>query len=246
VTTDQLGDAAGDLGVLTLEHFARASRLNAWIYGQLRDRVRGDVLEVGSGLGSMSRLIVRDARRLVLADVDPRHLEAVRQRLGDAAAQVTLVQWDLAEPPPPSLAGQRFDTIVAVNVIEHLSDDAGAVRALAALLRPAGELLVYVPACPFAFSPLDQGLDHRRRYTRRSLGALLGAAGLLPALPPRHVNRLGLIGWLCLGRMLQRRAIPPALIDLFERIVPLARALDRAFGWCPIGLGLIANGRKPA
>jgi len=134
---------------------------------------------------------------------------------------------------------------VAVNVLEHVADDGAVVRTLAALLRPGGRLLVYVPACPFAFGPLDQGLEHRRRYSRRTLIEILGAGGLAVAQRPAYVNRLGLVGWWGVGRVGRRRAIPAPLIDLFERCVPLARALDAAFRFIPAGLGLVARATKP-
>jgi len=203
--------ARDDVGAQTLLRLAEARRLNRWIYGMLRSGISGDVLEVGSGLGSISRLIMDDmgdpraggaaARRLVLADVDGDYLEAIAASTGaargDAAApdRLTLVRWDLERTPPPELAARRFDAIVAVNVLEHVTDDRAAVATLAALLRPGGRLLVYVPACPFAFGPLDRGLEHRRRYTRRTLTQILDAGGLAVAPRPAYVNRLGLIKW---------------------------------------------------
>ena len=254
--------ARDDVGAQTLARLAEARRLNQWIYGLLRTGIDGDVLEVGSGLGSISRLIIHDmedasargtaARRLVLADVDGDYLEAIAASTaaarGDAPAasdRLTLIRWDLEQAPPAELAERRFDAIVAVNVLEHVSDDRAAVATLAALLRPGGRLLVYVPACPFAFGPLDRGLDHRRRYTRGTLNEILDAAGLTVASGPAYVNRLGLVGWWGVGRVGRRRAIPGPLIRLFERCVPLARALDAALGFIPAGLGLVVHATKP-
>jgi SAM-dependent methyltransferase len=261
-TVPAVGSAAApaardDVGAQTLLRLAEARRLNRWIYGMLRSGVSGDVLEVGSGLGSISRLILEDMfargagpERLVLADVDGDYLDAVAAStaaaLGDRAApdRLTLIRWDLEAPPPPELAQRRFDAIVAVNVLEHVADDGAVVRALAALLRPGGRLLVYVPACPFAFGPLDRGLEHRRRYTRRTLTQILSAGGFAVAPPPTYVNRLGLVGWWGVGRVGRRRAIPAPLIALFERCVPLARALDAASRFIPAGLGLVARATK--
>ena len=243
-----------DVGALTLTRLARARRLNRWIYGQLRSGISGDVLEVGSGLGSISRLIMDDldeAAHLVLADVNDDYLHVVvahlETALGKSATpdRVSSVRWDLEGPPPPDLADRRFDAIVAVNVLEHVTDDRAAVRTLGALLRPGGQLLVYVPACPFAFGPLDRGLEHRRRYTRRTLTEVLSVGGLSVRPPPAYVNRLGLVGWLAVGRLGRRRAIPAWLIDAFERCVPLARAVDAALGFLPAGLGLVARATKP-
>ncbi|HEY8924206.1 MAG TPA: hypothetical protein VIU64_07475, partial [Polyangia bacterium] len=83
------------------------------------------------------------------------------------------------------------------------------------------------------------------RYTRGTLNEILDAAGLTVASGPAYVNRLGLVGWWGVGRVGRRRAIPAPLIRLFERCVPLARALDAALGFIPAGLGLVAHATKP-
>ena len=238
------------VGVSTLHGFARAPRINGWIYGKLRAGVRGAVLEIGCGIGNLSRLILADvvrsgeASRAVFTDADPDALAVLRAELGDAARLALITAWDLRDPPPPAIAARRFDAIVAVNVVEHLSDDLAAVRALAALLSPGGALLLYVPACPLAFGTLDQALGHHRRYTRASLQRLLAGAGLA-AGRPRYMNRLGLLGWLWQAKLLGRRALAPGLIAAFERGVPLARLLDALTAPLPIGLGLVACAYRP-
>ena len=243
--------AAADVrsvGVSTLHGFARAPRINGWIYGKLRAGVRGDVLEIGCGIGNLSRLILADlpdASRAVFTDADGEALAVLRAELGHAAAASLVTTWDLRDPPPADIAARRFDAIVAVNVVEHLPDDVAAVRTLAALLRPGGALLIYVPACPRVYGTLDEALGHHRRYTRASLQRLLAEAGLI-ATAPRYMNRLGLLGWLWQGRVLKRRALAPRLIAAFERVVFLARALDRVGAPLPIGLGLVAQARRPA
>lgn len=242
---DSLSDTRA-VGAATLESLARAPAISAWVYDQFRDAVRGDVLEIGSGLGNLSRLIIEDAGRLVLTDVEPRYLEALDRRWGkDPRAEI--VAWNLADAPPHALTagGRRFDTIVAINVIEHLHDDRAAIRALTALLRPGGHLLVYVPACPWAFGTLDVALGHHRRYTQAMLRELLHDAGLETATP-RYINRLGLLGWLASARLWKATALPPRAVALFNRVVGLARALDVLAGPLPVGLGLVARARKPS
>jgi SAM-dependent methyltransferase len=222
------------VGGRTLEVFSDTPRLNRWLFSKLAPHVRGDVLEIGSGIGNLSGLIADAAASAVLTDARPRYLDAL-QRTFAARPGVSVVAYDLDGPPPPPLAGRSFDTIIAVNVIEHVKDDAALVRALAGLLRPGGKLVVYVPACPFAFGSLDRALGHYRRYTRPSLRALLEGAGLR-AIPPAYMNGLGLIGWTVNGRLLRRRQLPTRQVQLFERLVPLLSLEDRVR--LPVGLGL--------
>ncbi len=234
-------DPPAAVGGRTLEVFANTPRLNEWLYSKLAAGVRGDVLEIGSGIGNLSRLIARTADRLMLSDVEPHYLEALRRTFaGDP--RVEIARYDLDEAPPAPIASRRFDAIVAVNVIEHIKDDAVLVQRLSALLKPGGKLLVYVPACPFAFGALDTALGHFRRYTPETLSSVLQGAGLTPEWP-RYVNLLGLLGWWWNGRALGRRQVSPSQMALFERLVPLVSIEDRIR--LPIGLGIFTHARKP-
>jgi len=228
------------VGGRTLEIFAGTPKINAWMYSKFARHVRGDVLEVGSGLGNISQHLTRDANRVVLTDIEDHYLEHLKRELADGE-RVQVARFVLGEEPPELVRGRRFDAIVAINVIEHVQDDVGAVRTLASLLKPNGYLLAYVPACAFAFGTLDEALGHFRRYSDESFAELLRAAGLDPG-KVRYVNPLGLPGWVLNGRLLRRRALPARQVAMFERIVPLVAALDHLR--LPIGLGVVACARR--
>ncbi|HEY7371473.1 MAG TPA: class I SAM-dependent methyltransferase [Polyangia bacterium] len=233
---------ASAVGGRTLEVFADTPRINRWIYSKIAPHVRGDVLEIGSGIGNLSGHIVGDAARVVLSDMESHYLQALTQRFaGDD--RVTVSQYDLDGEPPPEIARRRFDAIVAVNVVEHIADDRALVRRLAALLKPGGKLLIYVPACPFAYGSLDRALGHHRRYTRATLAGLLAEAGL-HFDPPRFMNLFGLLGWAVNGRLLRRTRLSPLQLGLFESLMPVFSLEDRIH--LPIGLGVYVAAEKPA
>ena len=233
-------ERASATGGRTLETFADTPQLNAWIFSKVSEGVRGDVLEIGSGIGNISRHIRPLASRLVVTDTEPHYLDALRDTFaGDAAVEVAA--YDLDAPPPPVVDAHRYDAIVAVNIIEHIKDDRALVARLRQLLKPGGSLLIYVPACPVAFGALDVALGHFRRYTPSTLTELLRSADLDPG-KPRYVNLLGLGGWFFNGRVLKKKLLPAREIALFERLVPLVRLEDKIT--LPIGLGLCARAIK--
>jgi SAM-dependent methyltransferase len=235
-------ERASPTGARTLEAFAQTPRLNAWIFSKLSAGVRGEVLEIGSGSGNMSGLIRPMAAHLVVTDTEQSYLDGLRTLFrGDEGVDVAA--YDLDAPPPPAVAARRYDAIVAVNVIEHIADDRALVARLADLLRPGGNLLIYVPACPIAFSSLDVALGHHRRYTPAMLTDVLTAAALDPG-QPRYVNLMGLGGWLVNGLVLRRKILPRRSVALFERLVPLVRLEDRIT--LPLGLGLFTHATKRA
>lgn len=230
------------VGGRTLEVFADTPRINRWIYSKLAPHVHGDVLEIGSGIGNLSEQIAVDATRVVLSDMESHYLEELKRRFA-ANDRVTVARFDLDSEPPPELARRRFDAIVAVNVVEHIKDDRALVARLAAMLKPGGKLLIYVPACPFAYGSLDVALGHYRRYTRQTLAALLAGAGL-HFDPPRFMNLFGLLGWTLNGRLLRRKNLSPFQLSVFERLMPIFSLEDRVR--LPIGLGVYVAAEKPA
>lgn len=231
--------AAAANGQRQLEVMASAPAIDAWYFDQLAPHVHGDVLEVGAGLGSLSARILGKARSLTATEVDEALLPRLAARFaGDARVQVH--GYDLEAETPPELAAQRFDVVFSCNVLEHLADDALATRRLVRLLRPGGWFLAYVPAVPWAFGSIDAAVGHHRRYTKASLRTLVEGAGLRVA-HLEAMNLLGLAGWLVNGRLLRRSGPAPGQLALFERLVPLLRALERRPP--PLGLGLVVHAR---
>jgi SAM-dependent methyltransferase len=228
------------IGGRALEMFSSTPQLNDWMLSKFGDRARGQVLEVGSGIGNMTRILVERATHVVATDVDDAHIEVLERDFG-GDPRVTVSRFDLSRPAPAAVAERRYDAIVAINVIEHVEDDVAAVSQLASLLAPGGQLLVYVPALPLLFGTVDQALGHYRRYTRPTLERTLRAAGLEPE-PPRYMNLLGTAGWFLQGRVLRRRLLDARQVRLFERLVPILRRED--FFRLPFGLGLTTTARR--
>jgi len=232
---------ASAIGGRTLEVFTGTPQLNAWLFSKLAPHVHGDVLEIGSGIGNLSRLIVDQAKSVVLSDMEAHYLDALAAAfVGDR--RVTVAPYDLDGEPSSAIASRQFDTIVAVNVVEHIRDDNALVRRLTALLKPGGKLVVYVPACPFAYGSLDRALGHYRRYTPESLAALLESAGLQTPRPA-YMNFFGLFGWVINGRLFRRERLSHRQLAVFERLMSLFRLEDLVR--LPIGLGVYVAAQKP-
>jgi SAM-dependent methyltransferase len=231
------GDAAG---AETLEIMSAAPRFNAWMYDVIAPHLGRRVLEVGSGIGNMSaHLLDGGPDHLVLTDMDPWY----RERLADRFVSHSEVRVDELLLPDPMAADRfaddRIDTIVALNVVEHIEDDTGALRTMREILTPGGRIVILVPAMEALYGELDRELGHHRRYTRRSLTAAFETAGFEVA----HLfwfNRAGVPGWWFNGRVRKVKRIPIDQLRAFDGMVPLLR-LER-FLPLPFGQSLVAIG----
>jgi SAM-dependent methyltransferase len=216
--------AAGDVaGAQTLEIMASAPRYNAWQYETIAPYIGSRVLEVGSGIGNMSLHLLEARRELVvLTDTDEWYREQLRTRFGSHSnvlvAPLTLPDDQAARVFAP----HRLDTVVALNVVEHIPDDVDSLRTMAGMVSRGGRVVVLVPALEVLFGSLDRELQHQRRYTRRTLRAAAEAAGLrVEAL--FWFNFVGTFGWWWNARVRRIPRIPTDQLRAFDALVPLLR-----------------------
>ncbi len=225
---------------ITLLHVREIHRYNDWVFSHLAPHVRGRVLEMGCGIGTYSARLRPLADHLTCVDMNPSYVHTVRNLLGDdpAASVLAGVLGDDLTFPTDS-----FDTIVCLNVIEHILDDHEAVRLLAGWLAPGGTLLVQVPAHQWLFGSIDAALGHYRRYTACRLTSLLEAGGLALVSPPRYLFVLGIPGWWWYGRVLRRTAVPEHSVRFSNLFAGVSRAFESTLR-LPLGLTLFAVAQR--
>lgn len=161
---------------------------------------------------------------------------AFRRRPGIAVERL-----DLDSDAALDLSRYSFDTVLCINVLEHMADDAAALRRANQLLAAGGRVVVFVPAGSKLYGSLDRGVGHQRRYDKEELAAKLRDAGF-EVEQISFQNRAGKLAWWINSRLLKRQSLPAAQSRLFDRLVPLFKAFE---GDHPAsGLSLIAIGRK--
>jgi 2-polyprenyl-3-methyl-5-hydroxy-6-metoxy-1,4-benzoquinol methylase len=227
-----------------LEIIEEARRYGEHVFELFRPFIGRRVLEVGAGIGTMSRKLVRTADLVV--GIEPNanccaRLESAMR--GDP--KFTMLACHLEECDLDDLRGKQLDTVYCVNVLEHIEDDVAALTMFKDLVVPGGHVLIYVPAVQAAYGPLDAELGHHRRYSKRTLGAAFAAAGL-DLIRMKYANPIGLIGWMYNSHVTKARHHSLEQVQLFERFVaPWALPLERLIP-PPIGSSLIGVGVKRA
>jgi SAM-dependent methyltransferase len=225
-----------------LETMSEAKRYQEHVFQLLRPFIGRSVLEVGCGIGTTSLRLAEIAERLVCIEPNLNCVARARAAL-DGNPRITLHITHLEDCDRAEMTAARFDTIVCVNVLEHIEDDTRALRLFRELVAPTGgRVLIFVPAVQMAYGPLDAALGHHRRYSKRTLRDAFEAAGMdLVAL--RYTNPIGLLGWMYNAHLSGTTEHTSGQVRLFEQLVaPWALPLDRLMP-PPIGLSLFAVGR---
>lgn len=219
-----------------LEALLVLRRYRDWILDEFRPYLRGEVAEIGAGIGSFSQAIQQAVTALeaiepsaplfprLQANLDPRN----RMRARNTTAEAWLA----------GAAGERYDAIVMVNVLEHIADDTEVLRQSNRVLRRGGHLLLFVPALMALYSPLDRLVGHYRRYHKAALRAQVENAGFA-IRHCRYFDALGVLPWLVVNRLGGARRFNPTAAALYDAIgVPIARAIERHIS-PPLGKNLL-------
>jgi len=227
-----------DRGGQILERLNRAPRFTKWMADVIRPYIGERVLEIGAGIGNMSVHLM--PRSLYCAsDVNSEYLQYLETLQATRPyMRVGYVDTMKAETFPP---GERFDTVVCLNVIEHVQDDLGGLRNIWNVLEPGGRAIILVPNGPKLYGSLDEVLGHFRRYTAESLGAVSREAGFQIEQVLKF-NRPGVPAWWLNGKVLKRKTFGLGQIRLLNWMTPVFRLLDPVLPFPP--LSIIAILRK--
>ncbi len=231
-------------GYSTLLNINAADRFNEWMCDEVEPYMNGRILEIGSGIGNISSTLLKRGVSLYLSDYSREYHEFLRHNFAGKPGIKGIFNIDLAGGDFASRHAdllESFDTIFALNVIEHIGDDQLAVANCCRLLKPGGRLLLLMPAYPAFYNRLDKELGHYRRYTRQTMTALMSPH--LRVERTWHFNLAGIFGWWLFGSVLGKRKIDKGQMSAFNKGVPLFRLADRLIRR-RIGLSIIAVGKK--
>lgn len=224
-------------GYNTLARMEEAPNYNAWIGRRVRAHLGRRVLEIGAGIGTITREIESACELLIALEVDGFYVDRLKNlfrgkpHVRPYLSDVALADWE-------SLAREQIDTIVLSNVLEHIEDDAGALRRFRQILAPGGKVIVLVPALMQLYGSIDEAVGHHRRYTKKTLAAAFEAAGF-DVETLEWMNLVGAPGWFLNNRIFKRRAVPRLQLKLYDAIAPLLADLESRVS-LPIGMSLFA------
>lgn len=229
-----------------LDLFAAAATWKGYVRRQVAPYLGREVLEVGAGHGGTTRALVAAARPDTARWVGLEPDAELAGRLGRGVEAGELPAFCEARVGTLEAIeeGPQFDTLLYMDVLEHIEDDRAELARAAARLKPGGFVVVLSPAHQWLFTPFDRAIGHYRRYTLGTLRAAAPAGSGLEAVRMRYLDSVGMLASLG-NRLVLRSAMPNARqIAVWDRVmVPCSKVLDRLTGYC-VGKSVLGVWRK--
>jgi SAM-dependent methyltransferase len=241
-------DNSDYVGHANLEIISESYRFNDWMYRQVKKGLKksiGNVLEVGSGLGTFSERIIQDmppTSHITLTDISVRYIQTLRDRYL-SRKNVSVNRLDLNNKEDYFKIGyEKYDSIIALNVLEHVKDDEFVLHELYKVLKKGGTLVILVPCHKFLYNVIDTNVGHFRRYAKKELRDKINHTRFNEERM-HYFNMLGIVGWYINGNVCKTARINPIASKWFDKLVPLLDFLER-ITFNKIGLSLICYLKK--
>lgn len=229
-----------EYGSAILNSLAHAPNFCRWMADTIRPYVGNYVLEIGAGMGNLTSHIT-PRRRYVASDINLNYLDYLKNFcLYKPYMEVKSI--DLTREEDFAPYQQQFDTVICLNVLEHIEDDLAGLRNMYQVLRPGGRAIVLVPHGDWLFSSFDTVLGHYRRYSDKRLQEAMAKTGFCRTDLITSFNRIGVPAWILNGKILQRKHFSPFQIKFLNTFQGLLAKINVILPWH--GLSTIAIGQK--
>lgn len=226
-------------GLSTLEVLEEAKNYNRWIIEQFLSYIKSPLLEIGSGTGNISKFFANE-RNVTLSDIDDGLVKSLKKKFKKKNSLIVEKLDIVGNVRKKEI--EKYQTIIAINVLEHITDDEKALINMHRMLKENGKILLLVPAKKIAYTRLDKSIGHVRRYEKEEMIRKLQKSGLIVE-KIYFFNIVGLLSWIVRDKLERSHHMKPYQVILFDKIVPFVKMIE-SFVKPPIGVSLIAIATK--
>ena len=207
-----------------LDVMSYAKNYNNWILESFCPYIRNKVIEVGAGQGNMSVLIAKQCTSLLSIEPDENNYHIICDKLKeDYHAEVCL--GFLNDLPKET---QKADSIVYINVLEHIEDEIEELTLAKGLLNPDGCICIFVPAMQMLYGAIDKQVGHYRRYSKRYLIDLFENKLDMKILRIKYFDIVGVIPWYILSCVLKLTGQNSTTVKIYDKlVVPVMSKLEK-------------------
>ena len=238
MNSEPIPNAAASSADFEFEALREAANYRNALIQEFRERLTGNVIEIGAGIGQMTAHLreLPGIQRLIAIEPEAK----LSQRHREQFPGHELYEGTIEDAPPSS----EWDAILSINVLEHIEGDARELERYSALLRARhGHFCVLVPARPEIYAPIDKDFGHFRRYTKPELRGKLEDAGF-EVVKLYYFNFVGYFAWWLNFAVLGKRVFEPGKVRFYDRMIfPAVHFIESKLVRPPIGQSLVAVAR---
>ena len=230
-------------GMETLEAISQAVNFNRWMYKTIAPFCKGKILEIGSGIGNISSQFIESNQKITVSDIRENYCSYLTDHFDHKVEDV--INLDIIDPDFEEKHREiigSFDTVFALNIVEHVEDDGLAIANCKKLLKENGNLVILVPAYQSLYNRFDKELEHYRRYSLKGLVSLFDKNNF-QIVHKQYFNFVAIMGWWFSGSILRKKTIPEGQMKIFDKLVPLFKLIDKLL-LNKIGISAIVVGKK--
>lgn len=208
------------------------------MYEEFHRYIRGNILEIGSGIGMYSEMMIKDFSnsRIVLSDISESYVNELRQKFNLSNVESVLLDLN-NESHFTKIGKERFDTVIGLNVIEHVENDAKALNFIYDSLKVGGRALILVPAHQFLYNSIDRKVGHFRRYSMKSFAELVTKTKFNTD-DLYFYNASGILGWYLSGNILNKDDANGEAYSMYDKLIPAIRVAEKLL-FRKIGISII-------
>jgi SAM-dependent methyltransferase len=224
-----------------LDGAEKADAFTDWMYSEIKPFLKGNILEVGSGLGTYSKKVATDFvdTRKTFSDYDTEYVDRLKT-IFDQRQNPTIAVTHLDLTNPDGLFHtEMFDSVFALNVIEHIENDILALNNVYDLLKPGGRLIILVPAYQFLYNCMDEAAGHYRRYNKKMVTEKVQRTKF-KIMKIYYFNFFSIFGWYVNGKIFKKNIADEKALGIFNKIVPFAKFFERYVLRHAMGCSVIA------
>ena len=224
-----------------LEQMLAAKNYNAWLYSLVEPYFGKNLIEIGAGIGTVTQKIIQRDVHITVVEPNKNCQEYLTKKFSDDR-NFSLIPAKIEECKKNNNLHEKFDTLICINVLEHIQDDLDSVLTFSNLLKKDGCALIIVPALQILYGPIDKSVGHYRRYSKKDLKVLFSASPF-KIEKMHYFNIIGAIGWFFNSHILKIESQKRSQISFIDKIIPSLSAIEAVIH-PPFGMSLFLVVRK--
>lgn len=184
-----------------LEKWNNLDRYSRWMYHSYKKYIGNRILDIGAGIGNLTRFLIENGECVIGVDIFDKQIEIMNKRFAQHC-NFNAINFNFLEDDLEKLRPYKFDTVVCVNVLEHLENDILAIKKMKEILEVNGKIIILVPAWKKLYSYLDKNVGHYRRYDRGELKKLAERCNM-SVIQDKYFNFWGILPYYLKGKLVK-------------------------------------------